>query len=266
MKVSELRNALANIDGEWDVSIEDANGSHISIREVSAIKPLVSLEVSQEFPDAWYRDGLEVHWIKGKSVITKDIEETEELEVVSEDFFGDSKAYNFCLKFYDGYAKGEGLTMEYPKLAELTDEMIDAIDEYTGGQVTDSGYVCQRDVCLLYGEVVSFSGIMDTTNGHNADLVRKINALWVKRKREFEPILKALYERDIEEITDHDAFLYDQWKAWPEYNDGCETNDWSNYNTRALEDLKDHWYYHAENYLQHIADDGDLETIIDFLR
>ena len=109
-------------------------------------------------------------------------------------------------------------------------------------------------------------GIMDTTNGHPEDLVRRINVAWVRCKEKFEPILKALYERDIDEITDADSFRIPEWKAWPEYHHGCNINDWGPYNKLALETMKDKWDEYAENYLQHIADGKDLQCILDFVR
>lgn len=108
-------------------------------------------------------------------------------------------------------------------------------------------------------------GIMDDSNGHESELVRRINDAWVRCKEKFEPILKALYERDIDEITDADSFRIPEWEAWPEYHHGCNTNDWGPYNKLALEAMKEKWDEYAENYLQHIADNNDLSTILHFL-
>lgn len=92
------------------------------------------------------------------------------------------------------------------------------------------------------------SGIMDTTNGHEPELVRRINDAWDKYREEFRPILIALYDRDIEEIFNSDAFL-------------CGWND----TDEAFADLQSNWDMHAWNYLQHIADNNDLSTILHFL-
>lgn len=92
-------------------------------------------------------------------------------------------------------------------------------------------------------------GIMDDTNGHESELVRRINDAWNKYRGEFYPILCALYARDIEEICGSEAFAF---KA----NALMETN---------LEEMKANWDYYAYAYLQHIADNNDLSTILHFL-
>jgi hypothetical protein len=91
-------------------------------------------------------------------------------------------------------------------------------------------------------------GIMDYTNNHNPELVDEINLKWDKFRPFFKPILCALYERDLEEIYNSDAFSFDG-----------SMDD-------AFNELCDEWDFHASNYLQHIADDQDLETIVEFIR
>ena len=117
--------------------------------------------------------------------------------------------------------------------------------------------------------------VMDSLNGHDAELVGRINHAWRKNKEMFYPILCALYKRDIDEITDADSFQIDMW--CPENGDGCReeiklayihgkiTNDWTRYNELALEDMIREWDFFATNYLEHIADDCDLECILNFL-
>lgn len=90
---------------------------------------------------------------------------------------------------------------------------------------------------------------MNTTNGHEDELVEKINLLWDKDMTKFEPILVALFKRDINEIYNADSFA-----------------DLPNNVDAALATLIVNWQNYAENYLMHIADDGDLETIIYFIR
>ena len=157
MKAKELKALLEGVDDNTDVVICDVECACLEIIGGKYIAPNLFLDTRQEFPDAWFREGLEVHWINGDGVIVKNVEETEDIEVISKEFFGDEKEHNFCLKFYDGYAEGEGLRMEYPKLADVTDDMIEEIDQYNGQQCTDSGYVCQRDVCMVFGKVVSYN-------------------------------------------------------------------------------------------------------------
>lgn len=92
-------------------------------------------------------------------------------------------------------------------------------------------------------------GIMDTTNGHNPKLVAQINDLWDENKEKFKPILQALYERDEDEIFNAECF---DWGM-------LEKGDMA---IRLIFE----WEVYAYDYLQHIADDGDLETIIKFIR
>lgn len=109
-------------------------------------------------------------------------------------------------------------------------------------------------------------GIMDTTNAHDPALVAQINEKWDKFKEHFRPILLALYERDIDEITDADSFHIPEWGEWDEAKHGVDTADWKPYNDRVLRLMKAHWEDFAENYLMHIADDQDLDCILKFVR
>lgn len=186
-------------------------------------------------------------------------------EIYDENFFG-KQGVSARMHVCDGYAEGDGIRMEYPKLADLTGAQIEEMDRYLGGRIKDSGTVVPDDVMLVYGKVVSFHGIMDTLNGHDPDLVRRINVAWIEKKEMFRPILCALYERDIDEITDHDAFRIPAWEEWPEYHHGCNTNDWTAYNDNAFAEMQTNWEDYADNYLEHIADGQDLECILDFVR
>ena len=93
-----------------------------------------------------------------------------------------------------------------------------------------------------------YEEIMDTTQNHDAELVRKINQAWNEKREQFCPILRALYDRDIKEIMDSDAW------------------DWTDNVESVKETLHDEWDFHADNYLMHIADDLDLKAILAFLR
>lgn len=141
---------------------------------------------------------------------------------------------------------------------------IDADGEHVNLRMhNDSGdvtYYMNPEACMEANKksVVEFeeptvnehTDIMDTTNGHNADLVRRINVAWNNKKEKFSPILIALYERDLHEIFNSDSFQFDEW------TDECV----------AYRDLENDWDIHAGNYLQHIANDGDLESILHFVR
>ena len=86
-----------------------------------------------------------------------------------------------------------------------------------------------------------YSDIMDTYNGHNEELVRKINAAWKSKKYHdsFGDILYALACRDMAE--------------WEEkYND-------------IIHDSEDAMK-HAHEIMEGVCDDWDLETILSFIR
>ena len=93
-------------------------------------------------------------------------------------------------------------------------------------------------------------GIMDTSNCHDEHLVDQINEKWNLFREHFRPILCALYERDAQEIYDSEAFTFDP-AADVEY---------------VRDYMKHHWEDEAWNYLMHIADNQDLEVIIQFVR
>ena len=87
-----------------------------------------------------------------------------------------------------------------------------------------------------------YTDIMDTYNGHNAGLVRRINDAWKddKYRNSFSEILLALLVRDHEEYID-------------KY---CEIEDYSG--DWAME--------HAHEIMEGVCDDWDLETILSFIR
>lgn len=187
------------------------------------------------------------------------------LYLCDEDKFGDGEEHPVTLHIYDGYAEGDGVRLEFPKLADLTPAQIAEIDADLGGRIKDSGFICPDDVCIALGKVVCF-GIMDTGQNHDPELVRRINLAWMVKKEAFRPILCALYERDLDEITDHDAFKIPAWEEWKEYNDGLRSGEWDAYNDRAFSEMQTNWEDYAGNYLMHIADGKDLQCILDFVR
>lgn len=245
MNVRELKGRLSGMGDNLEVRVVDTDEKGISIVGVSYTDSGVLLLVNHEFPDSWYYENgeekLTGYTLRPDEVIYDDIE------------FCDEKLFGGCvtvhLRIQDGYAEGHGIRVEYPKLADLTFEQVMELDEYLGGRIKDSGVVFPDDVILKYGKVVSFDGLMSTSNGHNAELVKKINVLWVERKDDFGPILKALYERDLEEIYHADSFSGEPWNNYDE----------------AYADLSCYPGKYVRNYLMHVADDGDLETIFNFL-
>ena len=87
-----------------------------------------------------------------------------------------------------------------------------------------------------------YSDIMDTTNAHDAELVRKINAAWKSEKYHdmFGAILLALLKRDTKEFEDRfdcDVTLSEEYAM-----------------------------NNAHEIMQGMGDDWDLETILSFIR
>lgn len=86
---------------------------------------------------------------------------------------------------------------------------------------------------------VEYYDIMDTTNSHNPDLVKKINNLWITGNKElWKNILWAIALRDREEMEDK-----------------C-----------AIVDTREDAYDVADLILMRVCDDGDLEMIINYIR
>lgn len=129
-------------------------------------------------------------------------------------------------------------------------------------ETTEIGFINEPKMKLLpdFEEIIDEWG-----DAHSPELRKKINDAWNKNRAGFAPILRALYARDIDEITDHDAFHYEEWIDSPEYNDGFRSGDWEDYNEMALKHMQREWDFFAANYLNHIADDCDLECILNFL-
>lgn len=114
-------------------------------------------------------------------------------------------------------------------------------------EITEIGF-SQSDKVKV---IPDYESVMDATNGHNPKLVEKINVAWNEKREMFFPIMCALYKRDLEEIMDSDAFSF-PWGY------GCPTDNVYLY-------LVENWDNEIGNYLQHIADDTDLECILNYL-
>lgn len=246
MKVKELKAILNRADDEQNVVIDDVNDMVIAIvggGEYSTAG--IHLHTQQEFPAEWFDGDEEIDWAlhEIKRVTTP---EEDEMYINYADETGGREVYAKAT-FYDGFAEGVGFKLTYPKMSELTSDLFHRIDECCGGRCSDSGCITPQDICMYCGELVQF-GIMDTTNGHYKDLVRDINVRWVEDHDMFEPIMKALYRRDVDEIFK------------------CEEFGWEDDIEEVSELMEQHWAFHAPTYLKYVADDQDLETIIKFVR
>lgn len=117
---------------------------------------------------------------------------------------------------------------------------------------------CKEEVEKAIEEEDKATFLTDAYNGHDNVLVDKINELWrnarinkdVRVLKNFEIILKALYKRDAKEILNNERFGWDE-NATEEsvYESMCAA-----------------WVSLSYDYLKGVADDQDLETIINFVR
>lgn len=245
MKVKQLRQFLVKLDDDVEVVVNDIEGQCLAISGLSCCYPVAYIDVRQTFPESWYDENGEEIDGRKFNLVTNDT--VNDIELADDVLIG--RVITVRLSIHDGYAEGNGVRVEYPKLSELTPAQIDEIDEYIGGRINDSGYVTPEDVLLKFGKIVRFVGLMDTTNGHDKTLVRRINAAWAESKESFRPVLCALYDRDVWEIYNSDAF------AWPEAAD-------TDY---VYSEMSNNWEMYAYDYLMHVADDTDLEAILNFL-
>ena len=100
-------------------------------------------------------------------------------------------------------------------------------------------------------EIKEYEEIINTLNGHDEKLVEVINILWniESCRKKFQLIIKSLVLRDLEEFENKMFEGIEEEKFW-NLVEWCDTK---------FEDC-------AYNYLHRCADDGDLETIIEFCR
>lgn len=159
-----------------------------------------------------------------------------------EDKVKETFPYGIAVNDYIIYNDGIYLITGFSERGILVKEVGGVLD--SEWETTEIGFSQSDKVRIL----PNYEDIMDTTNGHDSKLVVKINIAWNEKREQFFPIMCALYKRDVQEILDSDAFTF------PKY----DVED-------AYRYLKDNWDIEAYNYLQHIADDTDLECILNYL-
>lgn len=128
--------------------------------------------------------------------------------------------------FFQDYISGEG-DIDNDILYLYIAYMIDARYEGIENDITDK--FLKQYLC---------DEIMNDTNNHNPELVEKINEIWnnLDKRERFIKIINLLISRDYIECVDKGVF--------------------------DVEREADKYY----EYLMHVADDKDLETIISFVR
>lgn len=150
------------------------------------------------------------------------------------------------------------------KIEDLTDRGISVMEiiptDDADWQTTEIGFSQLEKIEVADPD---YFGIMDTTQNHDKELVRAINRAWMENPVAFKPILIALYTRDIEEIADSEAWDFEKILEIQGVSGSLSPDEEL---AELLAYLKNHWNMEAENYLMHIADDTDLECILNFIR
>lgn len=162
------------------------------------------------------------------------------------DKFMDAFPYGIAVNDYISYEGGIYKITGFSERGIMVKEIRGMLD--SEWETTEIGF-SQSDKVEI---IPDYESVMDTTNGHNPKLVAKINVAWNEKREMFFPIMCALYKRDIEEIMSNDAFAFlGKFVVWT-----CD--EVYNYLTK-------YWEAETPNYLQHIADDADLECILNYL-
>lgn len=159
MKVKELKKLLEGVDENAEVLICDVADKCLQIVGGGELCcGNLMLNVRQEFPEEYYKDGEEIRWVNGKAVIPMILdEEVFDLSLTHSGIFDDNgDEHILTFEFHDGYAlcrDDETIEMVYPKLCELTDLQMEEIDDYIGKRASDSGHITPGDVCLKLGAI-----------------------------------------------------------------------------------------------------------------
>lgn len=126
------------------------------------------------------------------------------------------------------------VTMVFPKVeAESAEEAIEKTANKIPTTIKNGeDIVCS---CELSDAFAKTYDLMDSTNHHNKELVRKINEAWIRRRGLFITITDLLIERDTDMESNPELYTKD-----------------SEARCRA--------------YCQNIADNKDLETILGYCR
>lgn len=165
--------------------------------------------------------------------------------IKTEDKVKEAFPYGIAVNDHISYEGGIYIITGFSESGILVKETGGALD--SEWETTEIGFSQSDKVKIL----PNYEDIMDTTNSHNPELVAKINTAWNTKREQFFLIMCALYKRDIKEIMESEAFTF-PWEH------GYTADD-------AYLYLAESWDIEAYNYLQHIADDTDLECILNYL-
>lgn len=154
MKVKELKEFLEKFkDDNANVHVCDSDGAEVNVIKVYETQGNgLGFEIRHEFPDAWFdKRGCEVRYIRGKAVGA-------DTKMTEADIFLSPAKEGVRMFIYNGFAlraaDGEKV-LEYPKLEDLTDEQLEAVDAYVGGRISDSGTLLCEDVALALGKQIN---------------------------------------------------------------------------------------------------------------
>lgn len=139
------------------------------------------------------------------------------------------------MKIEDFNVKSITLSKIYKVDAETSEEAFNYVKEQI------STFCKRHNDVLLKNHIILVNNIMSYNNGHNKQLVDKLNELWYdeKNRNNFHLILATLYTKYKEECEEKNINIYD-------------------INNKFYEDFV--W-----DILTNVCDDVDLETIIKFV-
>lgn len=122
------------------------------------------------------------------------------------------------------------------------------VEDFNNEDFDEGGWWCihlkVNDECIK--RICSHDEIMDTTNSHDPKLVERINKAFADAEEDlWAVIMKALYFRDYDEMIEKEIMTDDDWVDW-----------WA---------LGWNWTRFAYDYLMKVADNRDLEIILNYL-
>lgn len=234
MKVKDIKDLIKGVvDGE-NVCIEDVNGRIIQIVGFSERSDCgIALSTRQEFPESWFdKNDNEVRWIHGKRVVLNYEETEDQIEVD----LGDFGYKEVTLKLHDGWATGEGVRMEYPKLADITDELIEKLDDLLGHRISDSGFIGFDDVVLELGTVAEYTPPMKHLDNDSHLICESIQEVTLVA-------WPMIYGED-NKFDLNSSEVLETFRLW-----GAEFESWWMAHTEEWRDAHD-YTYEVENFAQ----------------
>ncbi len=137
------------------------------------------------------------------------------------------------------YRRKEQVENLKSKINRIDDKLNDLNSKYR--EISSEITTLELEKNLAISALLTNNEIMDTRNGHDMKLVKAINAAWndEEASKLFEDIIIALMYRDKDEVEEKIG---------------------------NIESVTTDWYDNTYYYLERVADDLDLMTILSFVR